>query len=251
MTNRRKRLFPFAWMLPIALFFTFLILCLHFPVHAEPQDNLILYYDFNLQNDSSTIISDVSGSQNSGELKSINGKLEGMYAIEDANLYGKTVKALHLTGGQTGAYLQFPNGILYGNNAITISVWVKLPTNNGYQRIWDFGTGQDKYMYLLSDGRNAGFQGYASAITMAGWTNEKGVQKRDNIAKGRWVLTTLVMDGSKMSLYENGIQIGSTVDTGIRLADLGVTGNNYLGYGQFSENPTTGWFAECKIYNRA
>ena len=146
MTNRRKRLFPFAWMLPIALFFTFLILCLHFPVHAEPQDNLILYYDFNLQNDSSTIISDVSGSQNSGELKSINGKLEGMYAIEDANLYGKTVKALHLTGGQTGAYLQFPNGILYGNNAITISVWVKLPTNNGYQRIWDFGTGQDKYM---------------------------------------------------------------------------------------------------------
>lgn len=251
MTNRRKRLFPFAWMLPIALFFTFLILCLHFPVHAEPQDNLILYYDFNLQNDSSTIISDVSGSQNSGELKSINGKLDGMYAIEEANLYGKTVKALHLTGGQTGAYLQFPNGILYGNNAITISVWVKLPTNNGYQRIWDFGTGQDKYMYLLSDGRNAGFQGYASAITTAGWTNEKGVQKRDNIAKGRWVLTTLVMDGSKMSLYENGIQIGSTVDTGIRLADLGVTGNNYLGYGQFSENPTTGWFAECRIYNRA
>lgn len=237
--------------LSMAVFFLSLPVLRLSPVHAEPQDGLILYYDFNLQNGGSTIISDVSGSQNSGELKNNNGKIEGTYSIEEAHIYGKTVQALHLEGGQTGAYLQFPNGILYGNEAVTISVWVKLTTNNGYQRIWDFGTGQDKYMYLLSDGRNSGFQGYASAITTSGWTNEKGVQKKKNIDKNRWVLTTLVLDGSSMSLYENGEQVGNTVDTGITLADLGVTGNNYLGYGQFTENPTAGWFAELKIYNRA
>ncbi len=220
-------------------------------VHAEPEDGLILYYDFNLQNANSTIISDASGSQNSGELKNVNGKLEGAYSIEEVEIYGRPVHALHLAGGATGAYLQFPNGILYGNGAVTISAWVKLASNSAYQRVWDFGTGQDKYIYLLSDGRNAGFAGYASAITTNGWTNEKGIQKRDNIDKNRWVLTTLVMDGAKMTLYENGEQIGNTVDTGIRLEDLGVTTNNYLGYGQFSENPTLGWFAEVKIYNRA
>lgn len=237
--------------LSLAVFFLSLPVSKLSLVYAEPQDGLILYYDFNLQNDNSTIISDVSGSQNSGELKNNSGKIEGTYSIEDAHIYGRTVQALHLEGGQTGAYLQFPNGILYGNEAVTICVWVKLTTNNGYQRIWDFGTGQDKYMYLLSDGRNNGFQGYASAITTEGWTNEKGVQKKDNIDKNRWVLTTLVLDGSRMSLYENGEQVGNTVDTGITIADLGMTGNNYLGYGQFTENPTAGWFAELKIYNRA
>ncbi len=221
------------------------------PVHAEPEDGLILYYDFHLQNNGSTVISDASGSQNSGELKNANGKLDGTYSIEEVSIYGKDVHALHLSGGETGAYLQFPNGILYGHEAVTISAWVKLTTNNAYQRIWDFGTGQDKYIYLLSDGRNTGFWGYASAITTNGWTNEEGIQKKENIAKNRWVLATLVMDGTEMSLYENGRQIGNTVDTGICLADLGATTNNYLGYGQFTENPTAGWFAEVKIFNRA
>lgn len=119
------------------------------PVHAEPEDGLILYYDFHLQNNGSTVISDASGSQNSGELKNANGKLDGTYSIEEVSIYGKDVHALHLSGGETGAYLQFPNGILYGHEAVTISAWVKLTTNNAYQRIWDFGTGQDKYIYTF------------------------------------------------------------------------------------------------------
>ena len=58
-------------------------------------------------------------------------------------------------------------------------------------------------------------------LQKSGWSNEKGVQKGTNIDKNRWVLTTLVMDGSKMSLYENGKQIGETTDTKISVNDLG------------------------------
>lgn len=57
---------------------------------------------------------------------------------------------------------------------------------------------------------------------------KKGVQKGTNIDKNRWVLTTLVMDGSNMSLYENGKQIGKTTDTGLKASDLGATTGNIL-----------------------
>lgn len=61
-------------------------------------------------------------------------------------------------------------------------------------------------------------------------------------------MTTVVMDGPNMSLYENGEQIGEAVDTGLKLSDLGATTNNYIGYGQFGDAPTTGQFAEVKKF---
>ncbi len=218
---------------------------------SAAEDDLILYYDFNLQNSYSTVITDASGHQNAGELKSNSGgKVEGTYTIDDVNIYGNTVKALNLPGGATGPYLQMPDGILADLDAVTISMWVNLSTDNGYQRIWDFGNDTTSYMYLLSDGYNENFKGYAAAITTTGYEGEKGIEKVTNIDKNRWVLTTVVMDGSAMSLYENGELIG-TKDTGITVKDLGATTGNYIGKGQFADNPTTGKFAEVKIYNKA
>lgn len=130
-------------------------------------------------------------------------------------------------------------------------MWVNLSTDTGYQRIWDIGTDTNKYMYLLSDGGNDGFKGYSAAITNSGWQNEKGVSKGTNFDKNRWVLTTVVLDGRNMSLYENGAQVGETVDTGINISELAETDNNFIGYGQFGDAPTKGQFAEVKMFDRA
>ncbi|MCI9447373.1 MAG: hypothetical protein HFH36_08265 [Lachnospiraceae bacterium] len=214
------------------------------------EDGLIVHYDFVSQNDQAAQIPDASMHGNIAEIKAVSGSARGKYEIVDANIYGKQVKALDLVGGADGAYLTLPAGILSNCDSVTISTWVKLTTDSGYQRIWDFGTGQNSYMYLLSDGGNDGFKGYASAITTSGWGGETGVQKGENFAKNRWVLTTVVMDGSTMSLYENGELIG-TKDTKIKVKDLGNTENNYIAYGQFGNDPAAGQFAEFKIYNKA
>lgn len=218
---------------------------------ADINDDLILYYDFVLQNSYATEIPDASNHQNVGKLERVEGAVEGSYKISDVNLYGKTVKALELPGGDDGSYLRLPNNILKGKEAVTISMWVNLSTNTLYQRIWDIGTGTTKYMYLLSDGNNTGFNGYSAAITNSGWQNEKGVSKGTNFDKNRWVLTTVVLDGSSMSLYENGAQVGETVDTGINISELAETENNFIGYGQYGDAPTKGQFAEVKMFDRA
>ncbi len=225
---------------------------------GETEDGLILYYDFDIgDNDRATQVPDKSENGHVGNIKRVGGSPEGKYQIVDTNIYGKPVKALSLPGGEDGTYLQMPEGVLKDYDAVTISMWVNLSTDTGYQRIWDFGTGNNEYMYLLSDGGNEGFKGYSAAITKSGWLNEKGVSKytdestNGNIDKNRWVLTTVVMDGSNMSLYENGEQVKQTVNTGITVKQLGNTVNNYVGYGQFGDPPTKGQFAEVKIYNKA
>lgn len=209
------------------------------------DEDRLVYYNF--QDYSSTIIEDASGNGKAAVMQNYDA---GGFRVVDANIYGKEVKALSLPGGSDGGYLEMPVGILSGQDAVTISVWVKLQTDTGYQRIWDFGNDTTSYMYLLSDGGNEGFVGYSAAITESGWTGEVGVSKGSNIDKNRWVLTTLVMDGTEMTLYENGEKIG-TQDTGISISDLGDTARNYLGYGQFGDDPTNGQFAEFEIYNYA
>ncbi len=209
------------------------------------DEDRLVYYNF--QDYSSTIIEDASGNGKAAVMENYDA---GGFRIVDANIYGKEVKALSLPGGADGGYLEMPVGILDGQDAITINTWVKLPTDTGYQRIWDFGSDTTSYMYLLSDGGNEGFVGYSAAITRGGWTSEVGVSKGSNFDKNRWVLTTVVMDGTEMTLYENGEKIG-TKDTGISVSDLGETTGNYIGYGQFGDNPTQGQFAEFEIFNYA
>lgn len=244
-----------ASLLSLALVLTGISLQGLTPVQAaEPEDSLIVYYDFVSQNSEAAQIPDASKHGNIAEIDAVDGSARGKYTIVDANIYGKEVKALDMKGGEDGAFLLLPEGILSECDAATISVWVKLTTDNGYQRIWDFGSGTGTNFYLCSDNYNEGREGYSAII--ANGNGEVGIGKgKDgnnikNIDKNRWVLTTVVMNGTNMSLYENGELIG-TKDTGISLKDLGETTNNYIAYSNWGDTPTTGQFAEFKIYNKA
>lgn len=218
----------------------------------QEKNGLVLYYDFSQTESLLTGILDMSGNDNTGFIKRVGGESpKEKYKIVNADIYGTTVKALSLPGGADGTYLQLPSGFIDGKEAVTVSMWVRLAGDASYQRIWDFGSNTEKYIYLLSDGKNAGHEGYAAAITEKGWKNETGVNKKSDIVKNTWVFTTVVLDKTTMSVYENGKQTGKSVDTGISIRDLGKMTNNCIGYGQFKDTPTEAEFAEIKIYDKA
>lgn len=226
-------------------FLALLLLFLYgLPAQAREQ-GLILYYNF--ENPDSVVVEDASGNGNDAIIR--NYKKSG-FEIRTEVIQGVRVQALSLPGGADGAYLELPDDILDQETQITVCAWVKLHSNTWYQRIWDFGNGQKSYLYLLSNGNNEGFKGYATAITNQGWTMEQGVQKGTNFERNEWVFTTVTIREREITLYENGEVIGKT-RADVALSDLGGTRNNYFGKGQFRDNPMNGELAEVAIYNYA
>lgn len=210
----------------------------------------ILHYSFKFDNQNSTEIPDDSDHGKTGEL--INYNNSGASIVDDT-IYGKDVKALSLKGGSSGGYLQMPEGVLGDAADVTISCWVKVESNGGYQRIWDFGNNTTSYMYLLTDGANAGAVGYATAITNGGWSKEQTVQMGSTLNKDQWIFTTVVLDSTNhtLSLYKDGALIGRNTNVTVPLSALGTTKKNYIGYGQFGDAPIGGEFTDFSVYNYA
>lgn len=222
---------------------------------AEQEEGLILYYDFDQGDNSlSTIISDKTGNTNhSGELKKDEGALSGTYSFTDETIFGNQVKAMNLNtkSEDYGPYLQLPDGILDDCDSATISMWVKLDkvSNYNWKSLWNFQTDDEKYFFVWIDSWEG--WGCMPTISKEGYDPRKYIVKKVPIDKDRWILTTVVMDGTTMHYYENGKLIGS-VDTKMTVKDLGHTTKNYIGNTFSSEDgTTTGSFAEFKIYNRA
>lgn len=216
-------------------------------VQAEGQmiKGQILYYNF--KDIKSAVIEDVSGRGNDGVIRNYQ---EDGVRISTEVINGVRLNALDLKGGTTGAYLELPSGILENETEITVSTWVNLRSSARYQRIWDFGNNQSSYMYLLSNGNNKGFKGYATAITNQGWTHESGVEKGSDFPRNTWVFTTVTIEDNHITLYENGKVVGEA-RTKASLSELGATRNNYFGKGQFTDDPMNGKLAEIAIYNYA
>lgn len=252
--NNRKLQKVLSWMLLFTVWITSIIPGKVFAdtKTARKEDSLIVYYDFSQEENALEGILDMSGHGHTGVLKCVGEeKLSDKYKIEEIDLYGQKIHGLSMSGGAEGAYLQLPSGVIDGYDTLTVSMWVRLEGDAPYQRIFDFGSGMGKYFYLLSDGRNEGHEGYATAVTKEGWQHEIGVNKAEDITNGKFALTTVVVDNDKISLFENGRQVGESVDLGYSLSSLGEFTNNYIGYGQFFDMPTEATFAEIKIYNKA
>lgn len=205
----------------------------------------ILYYNF--KDPKSAIVEDVSGRGNDGLIR--NYRDDGVRVTSEV-INAVQVNALDLPGGTTGAYLELPSDILEGETEITVSTWVNLRSATPYQRIWDFGNNQSSYLYLLSNGNNRGFKGYATAITIKGWTQENGVEKGSDFPRNTWVFTTVTIKDNRITLYEDGAVIGEA-ETQAGLSDLGATRYNYFGKGQFTDEHLNGKLAEIAIYNYA
>lgn len=243
-------------MIQTLIILTILITLKSTPIHAQTTlstqslncdhpKGQILYYNFQTPN--SAIVEDLSGHGNDAMIRNYQ---ETGVQITPTVIKGVRTNSLHLPGGASGSYLELPAGFLDGETELTISAWVNLHATAWYQRIWDFGNNQSSYLYLLSNGNNEGFKGYAAAITNQGWTEEDGVQKGSDFPRNTWIFTTVTIQDHHMTLYEDGEIIGEAVtETG--LGDLGGTVKNYFGRGQFSDDPMNGELAEISIYNYA
>ncbi|MGU4701492.1 alginate lyase family protein [Burkholderia cepacia] len=163
---------------------------------------------------------------------------------------GRAGNALSLNGA-TG-YLALRSDIMTDVSDFTIAAWVFWNGNGGkaWSRIFDFGAGIGRYMFLTP--RNpAGVMRFA--ISVNGWAGELfGVTGNTALPTNRWAHVAVTLSGATSVLYLDGNTIGSAADVALAPWRIGHTAQNWIGRSQYPANP---WFDglidEFRIYRGA
>ena len=161
-----------------------------------------------------------------------------------------------------GGYVSLPSLQSLAPDAMTIAVWVNIPTNTTSQtwaRVFDFGTGTTVYMYLTvraQDGANAPVR---FSITKSGYSNEQHLDCLPALGAGAWHHIAIVLQAEATytgTMFVDGTVVGTNNSMTVHASDLGATTNNWLGRSQWSgsagSNPfLNGSLDDFRVYRRA
>jgi hypothetical protein len=140
-------------------------------------------------------------------------------------------------------YVALPNAVA---NASTFAAWVKWNGGADWQRIFDFGNGTAKYLFLTprADSGRLRF-----AIKNGG--AEQTIDAPTALPTNAWCHVAVTLDGLRGVLYQNGLPVATNTSLTIRPWQL-LTRSNYVGESQFAVDPTfNGRIGSARIFGRA
>ena len=164
-------------------------------------------------------------------------------ATRNAGLSGN---ALKLDGTST-SYATLPSGIVSTLNDFTISTWVRMDAKSNWMRVFDFGTGTSKNMFLTIQAGTANVMRYA--IKNGG--PEQQVSFNYTLPLNTWTHFAVTQSGNTCTLYINGTAVASNTGVTIKPSTIGSTTLNYLGKSQYNDPIFNGSIDGFKIYSRA
>jgi hypothetical protein len=164
---------------------------------------------------------------------------------------GQIGGALELDG--TNDYVELPIGPLLSSlTNSTFAIWVDFSNEGGgWQRIFDFGSGEAINMFLTPRTDTTGPMRFA--ITENGWANEDQTTAQATLPSG-WHQVTLTINADKNihSLYLDGELVAENTASRYTPSTLGETTQNWLGRSQYGADAYfDGRVDDFSIYNRA
>jgi len=174
---------------------------------------------------------------------------------------GKVGNALTLLKAGYG-YVSMPPSIFNGAAAVTVAFWIKVNTEQNWQRAFDVGINAHldsapytggKYFFLTT--QNDASQSEI-AITTNGFGTTQFLYANPIVQANGWRHIAVTIDGSQGVVYVNGRGITGTRTTNnmltLRPVDLGTMDYAYLGKSQFTVDPYfDGQLDEVRVYRRA
>ncbi len=147
-------------------------------------------------------------------------------------------KSVWFNGGTS--YVKMPDNVNVGITDYTFSAWLNMTgLEKGWQRIFDFGTGTDNYVYfgIPSDTKNL-----RAAYKING-SDEWNVDAAGVTKLNEWMHVALVQEGKLVKLYVDGVLVAEK-ECEYTLSDLGETRSNYIGKSQFTADPRLNAYAD-------
>lgn len=170
-----------------------------------------------------------------GDEKTINIGFDENIKYESCNLTyfddGIHGKSVWFNGGTS--YVKMPDDVNKGVGDYTFAAWIKMTSlEKGWQRIFDFGTGTDNYVYF---GIPYNTENLRVAYKINGseeWNEDAvGVTKLNE-----WVHVALVQNGKNVAIFVDGKKVCEK-ECEYTLNDLGDTRSNYIGKSHFAADP--------------
>ncbi|RZF25415.1 hypothetical protein EVC45_33305 [Paraburkholderia sp. UYCP14C] len=159
---------------------------------------------------------------------------------------GKSGNAVSLDG--SSGYVSLPNNILADVSDFSIAAWVYWQGGAASQRVFDFGAGTGRYMFLATKSTsNVRF-----GITTNGYYGEYSLQGTSPLPSQEWAHVAVTLSGAVVTLYVNGTAVGSLSNVPFAPWRLGPTAQNWVGRSQFASDPYfNGLIDEFRIYRGA
>ena len=158
---------------------------------------------------------------------------------------GRSGQAVDLDGADDFITLPAAAGRL---RELTVATWVNWDGGGDWQRIFDFGTGTNQYLFLTPRAGGAGLR-----LALRDAFNGRDVEYVVNstaLPTGQWVHLVAVLRERYLTLYVNGRAIGSVFDLRSSPADFPTT-QNYIGKSQFADPLFNGRVDDFRVYARA
>jgi len=152
--------------------------------------------------------------------------------------------------GTATSYVSLDAAPLSTLNDFTLSAWIKMDALSNWMRIFDFGTGQSKYMFLTAQ------VSASNGLSTIRYGIKNGSSEQTLSYAYAWPLNTwahiaLTQSGSTVNLYVNGTLAASNSAMSMKPSDLGITNQNYIGKSQFNDPLLKASIDEFKIFNYA
>ena len=172
------------------------------------------------------------------QLHGSNGGINCLY-LPTVNKSG--TKTLMFNGSSN--YVQLPHEVA-SMAEMTICSWVKLSSTKEWQRIFDFGSGTDRYMFLAPIAR-----GEMRFVMKNGGDEE--ILSATKLNANTWYHVAVSISTDAVVLYVDGKEVARSTDMKIRPSDIRPA-INYIGCSQFSADPLlNGYVDDFRIYNYA
>lgn len=199
---------------------------------VEVKKNPIIYYDFE-------DASDKSGNFNDAQLASSALIAQGISGGQGLRL-----------DGSKESYVTVPSEALAGLEDYTISAWIKPERKDTTQRVFDFGTDTNRYMFLTP---YYGANQLRGAITAGSYNYEKGVSVNVDIETDRWTHLVMMQEGDVMRIYIDGQLAGETENVKLDPYEIKYTiPYCYIGKSMWSgDKYFDGTIDEFRVYDRA
>lgn len=216
---------------------------------AISSEKPILYYDFSKT--SSTIVSDLSMSGFAGVIR---GYDRGGAFLKPETVFGHKLTILYLTGGNTGGYLQLPDGVTANSEGLTVSFYCKLHSLSAYGTLFSFGKDHCFYLSVLPDPEREDRILLSPGATGGGRSQEASLDSWRSLTLNKWYHIIVTFDTAMPSLcalYLDGQAAGSFHHRRMSSLDLQDCVGCYFGYGGLSCNPLEISVADIKIFRTA